>query len=539
MRRKGFNGYSMDSAFGLPVEDIDKTLRWESTQQKIQKIIGDTPSSNIQFTYSADKLLEEVEQEPLPVKPKESLQQFYNQPEQQLEPEVLKESAIVDSKIARLHFKKMMGGGIKVQKLEIEKEEFVEELPHEFDIHTRSRAKEFAEKEQMFAPSTDSAYVDKEGYKADHPEGPTLNKGYVDWIRNYPMPAASRKGNDVKTKNANAQGLQDMHAPTTVDIERKEEREKVEKHASGSYEIHAKLTPETFEEKTEQLFRIVSKVQPTVGLLSNDKPDVSRTLQGKEEVVKQYIFRIAQAVVEAGRGESSRQDLNERVDWAAVSKQLASVDNYHSHNAPLDMEESIRKDIQALQDGNRAMFIADSHGMLDHSVWDLPRTQRDLLSIELGRLLQGKNSQGEKYLRGVMSPNHIKPDVKQYVRRGQRVGQAQPISVKPSDTKEDFTLLRQRVLNSYQELAVQAIAPTLEIKEDKKENTRKQLGTIEASSTLETYEKKADVVPDVVQPRKARLPPIDLGHRMERQRTTEEPVREKKNWSFFGFSFPS
>jgi len=43
----------------------------------------------------------------------------------------------------------------------------------------------------------------------------------------------------------------------------------------------------------------------------------------------------------------------------------------------------------------------------------------------------------------------------------------------------------------------------------------------------------------VVQPRKARLPPIDLGHRMERQRTTEEPVREKKNWSFFGFSFPS
>lgn len=524
----------MENAFGLPVEEIDKTLRWESTQQKIQKIIGDSPSSSIQFTYSADKLLEEVEQEPIPERPKASLQQIYNQPEQVFEPEVLQESAVIDPKLARLNFKKMMGGG-KIQKQEIEKEEFVEELPHETDIHTRTRAREFAEKEQMFAPSTDSAYYDKEGYRADHPEGPSLQKGYVDWIRNYPMPAASRKGNDIKTKNANSQGVQDMHAQTTVDIERKEERAKVEKHASGSYEIHAKLTPETFEEKTEQLFKIVSKVQPDVGLVSQDKPDVSRTLQTKEEVVKQYIFRIAQAAVEAGRGQNTKQQPNERVDWASVSKQLASVDHYHSTNAPLDMEESIRKDIQALQDGNRAMFIADSHGMLDHSVWDLPRTQRDLLSIELGRLLQGKNSQGENYLRGIMAPNHIKPDVKQYVRRGQKIGHAQQVSVKATETKEDFSLLRQRVLNSYQELAVQAIAPTLEVKEDKKENTRKQLGTVEASSQIEKYETSTKL--EVKQT--PRLPPIDLGQRSTRDSKPETPQREKKNWSFFGFSFPN
>jgi hypothetical protein len=181
------------------------------------------------------------------------------------------------------------------------------------------------------------------------------------------------------------------------------------------------------------------------------------------------------------------------------------------------------------------MFIADSHGYLDHSVWDLPRSQRDALSIELGRLLQGKNSQGENYLRGIIEPSHIKPENKQYVRRGQKTSHvAHAIQVKPTETKEDMSGLRQRVLNSYQELSLPVVNPILEIKEERKMNSRKQMGTVDTSTVLEAYE------PSITEKliAKHRLPAVELS---TRQPTARQEVPEKKprNWSFFGFSFPN
>lgn len=484
-------------SFGVEEDEIDSTMKWTSIKQKIENTIGD--SKHVSVTIPLEKILEE--RPLLPPKPKTGLSKIYVQEETRPEPERV-ESQLLDPKLSKLNFKKMMGLPALDTKQEVNWEEEDEVVYTEPSID-RQRLKQQAIDNQFFAPSTDSAFYDSEGYSQQHPEGPSLKQGYNEWARNYPKPSATRKNNDIRPKQSNPSlegiGVQSRIEKEFLDTFRLDKDEK----EWSSYAILDVGTASTsiFEPstKTEVLFNAIARCAPDqLGVMSRDT-DVSRTLQDKEEIVKDYIFRIAHAVVSMSSTSKPETRQSAFPEFEFAGKSIGTALPHTGLVTPSDPEESLRQDVEDLRIGQQALFVADAHAVLDHEIWELPQSHRDSLALEIGRLLSSKNKVGENNIRGNYVPYSIKKDAHTKVRASGRTN----VSIAPLQSKHEVSVddtwgLRERIMNLQQLVDVKAIAPTLERqKMDKKENTRQQHANFEMEVRDKDVSTKEEILPKV------------------------------------------